>query len=59
MQHPDDDRPRPQEDPDEAPETPTDEPLPMPVQDPPAEPTTPPYVVADSPVRAARLRVEL
>ena len=38
MQQPDDDRPRPQEEPDEAPETPTDEPLPVPVQDPPAEP---------------------
>ncbi len=44
MQH-DDERPRPQEDPDEAPETPTDEPSPVPVQDPPAEPDTPPYVV--------------
>jgi hypothetical protein len=32
--------------PDEAPETPTDEPQPVPVQDPPAEPGRSPYVVA-------------
>jgi len=31
--------------PDEAPETPTDEPQPVPVQDPPAEPDPSPYVV--------------
>jgi len=30
--------------PDEAPETPTDEPTPTPVQDPPAEPLEVPYV---------------
>jgi hypothetical protein len=41
----DDERPRPQEDPDEAPDTPTDEPKPAPVQDPPAEPDRAPYVV--------------
>ena len=33
------------DDPDEAPETPTDEPIPTPVQDPPAEPDPAPYVV--------------
>ena len=33
------------DDPDEAPETPTDEPTPAPVQDPPAEPDPSPYVV--------------
>jgi hypothetical protein len=33
------------DDPDEAPETPTDEPKPAPVQDPPAEPNQVPYVV--------------
>ena len=39
--------PRPQERdvPNEAPETPTDEPKPAPVQDPPAEPDPAPYVV--------------
>ena len=42
---PDDERPRPQDEPDEAPETPTDEPQPVPVQDPPAEPDPTPYVV--------------
>ena len=40
-----DDPPRPQEEPDEAPETPIDDPAPVPVQDPPAEPDQPPYVV--------------
>jgi len=44
MQH-DDERPRPAEQPDKAPETPTDEPKPAPVQDPPAEPDRAPYVV--------------
>lgn len=34
--------------PDEAPETPTDEPKPAPVQDPPAEPGRAPYVVTDA-----------
>ena len=49
--YPDDDRneqpPRPDEgdEPDRAPETPTDEPKPAPVQDPPAEPGRPPLVV--------------
>ena len=40
-------RPRPHDEdiPDEAPETPTDEPKPAPVQDPPAEPDPVPYVV--------------
>ena len=37
MQH-DDERPRPQEQPEKTPDTPTDEPKPAPVQDPPAEP---------------------
>ncbi len=42
----DDDRGRESpDDPQEAPETPTDEPKPVPVQDPPAEPGTAPYVV--------------
>lgn len=58
MQH-DDERPRPQEDPDEAPETPTDEPSPVPVQDPPAEPDTPPYVVRMRPEGRQGLRVEI
>jgi uncharacterized protein len=44
MQH-DDERPNPQEPPDRAPVTPTDEPKPTPVQDPPAEPDRAPYVV--------------
>ena len=44
MQH-DDERPRPQEEPGEAPETPPVEPKPAPVQDPPAEPVETPYVV--------------
>jgi len=44
MQH-DDERPRPPEEPDDAPETPPDEPKPAPVQDPPAEPVQAPYVV--------------
>ena len=35
--------------PDEAPETPTNEPKPAPVQDPPAEPDPAPYVVGDPP----------
>ena len=51
MQH-DDEHPRPQDQPDRAPETPTDEPKPMPVQDPPSEPHRAPYVVRDP--RAAR-----
>jgi hypothetical protein len=38
-------RPEPQ-DPEEAPETPPDEPKPVPVQDPPAEPNPSPYVVS-------------
>lgn len=41
----DDERPRPPEPPEKAPETPTDEPKPAPVQDPPAEPNRAPYVV--------------
>jgi hypothetical protein len=45
MTSPREDRPQPQDDPEEAPETPTDEPKPVPVQDPPAEPSQPPYVV--------------
>ena len=44
MQH-DDERPNPQDQPDRAPATPTDEPKPTPVQDPPAEPDRAPYVV--------------
>ena len=44
MQH-DDERRRPPDEPDKAPETPTDEPKPAPVQDPPAEPDRAPYVV--------------
>lgn len=44
MQH-DDERPRPPDEPDEAPDTPTDEPKPTPVQDPPTEPVQAPYVV--------------
>ena len=44
MQH-DDERPGPQDQPDRAPETPTDEPKPTPVQDPPSEPDRAPYVV--------------
>ena len=40
---------RPADDPEEAPETPTDEPKPTPVQDPPAEPGKSPYVVSDIP----------
>jgi hypothetical protein len=32
-------------DPDEAPETPTDEPRPVPIEDPPAEDGVPPFVV--------------
>lgn len=44
MQH-DTERPGAEDDPDEAPETPTDEPQPVPVQDPPAEPGPSPYVV--------------
>jgi len=51
MQHDDERPPRP-EDPQEAPETPTDEPKPTPVQDPPAEPGKSPYVVRDSARRA-------
>jgi hypothetical protein len=35
----------PQDDEDEAPETPLDEPSPLPVQDPPTEPDPRPYVV--------------
>jgi uncharacterized protein len=46
MQH-DDEHPYPQDQPDRAPETPTDEPKPTPVQDPPAESTRAPYVVRD------------
>jgi hypothetical protein len=38
-------RPEPPE-PDQAPETPPDEPQPVPVQDPPAEPNPSPYVVS-------------
>ena len=53
MQQHDDDRPRPQEDPDEAPETPTDEPQPAPVQDPPAEPDRRSLRCADAPGRTA------
>lgn len=41
----DDEHPRPPEEPDEAPETPTDEPKPVPVQDPPSESRRAPYVV--------------
>lgn len=44
MQH-DDERPRPPDKPDEAPDTPTNEPKPAPVQDPPSEPDPAPYVV--------------
>ena len=44
MQH-DDERPNPQDEPDRAPVTPTDEPIPTPVQDPPSEPDPAPYVV--------------
>ena len=44
MQH-DDERPNPQDQPDRAPVTPTDEPNPTPVQDPPSEPDPAPYVV--------------
>src|SRR5688500_20096423 len=41
----DDERPRPSEQPDEAPGTPPDEPEPAPVEDPPSEPDRAPYVV--------------
>jgi len=44
MRH-DDEVPRPNDEPDEAPATPTDEPQPAPVRDPPAEPDRAPYVV--------------
>ena len=44
MNH-DNERPNPPDQPDRAPETPTDEPKPTPVQDPPAEPDRAPYVV--------------
>jgi len=44
MNH-DNERPSPPDQPDRAPETPTDEPKPTPVQDPPAEPDRAPYVV--------------
>jgi hypothetical protein len=52
--------PRPEEpnqgdDPDEAPETPTDEPKPAPVQDPPAEPNPTPYVVLAGTGRARQI----
>jgi hypothetical protein len=40
-----DEAPGPSQEPDKAPETPTDEPKPAPVQDPPAEPDRAPYVV--------------
>ena len=39
------DRPHPQDEPDEAPETPTDEPPPVPVQDPPSPSPKAPYTV--------------
>ena len=42
---PDTERPIDQDGPNEAPETPTNEPKPAPVQDPPAEPDPAPYVV--------------
>ena len=45
--------------PDEAPETPTNEPKPAPVQDPPAEPGRAPYVVSTPVGRATPVRVEL
>jgi uncharacterized protein len=44
MQH-GDPEPRPPQEPDEAPETPTNEPKPAPVQDPPPDPDRAPYVV--------------
>jgi general stress protein YciG len=44
MKH-DDERTDPQDQPDRAPVTPTDEPTPTPVEDPPAEPDRAPYVV--------------
>ena len=43
------------DEPDEAPETPTDEPKPVPVQDPPAEPNPTPYVVRTVDRRAGRI----
>lgn len=47
------------EDPDRAPETPTDEPKPAPVQDPPAEPGRPPLTVGRAEWTAASQRVPL
>ena len=46
--------PRHPEDPDEAPETPPDEPQPLPVDDPPSEPTQVPYVVLGKAAGAER-----
>src|SRR5215211_3784297 len=54
----DTERPRDQEVPTEAPETPTTEPKPAPVQDPPAEPDPAPYVVRGFQGRATPARLE-
>ena len=48
-----------QDDPDRAPETPTDEPQPAPMQDPPAEPGRPPLVVLRDERMAATAREPL
>src|SRR6478672_9832076 len=45
--------------PEEAPDTPTDEPKPAPVQDPPAEPDPSPYVVRSPRVRAFSARLNM
>ena len=45
--------------PEEAPDTPTDEPKPAPVQDPPAEPDPSPYVVRSPRVRAFSARLHM
>jgi len=47
------------DDPEEAPDTPTDEPKPAPVQDPPAEPDPSPYVVRAPQVRAFSARLNM
>ena len=48
----------PNDEEEEAPETPTDEPKPMPVQDPPSEPDQHPYVVRMADRRASsRVRI--
>ena len=56
MNH-DNERPNPPDQPDRAPETPTDEPKPTPVQDPPAEPDRAPYVVRGKMDRQSENRI--